>query len=81
MLHRKQKCLALNSLGLYCGCQALSNGRCHEHSPFLSTPAVPARRPATNAPRGLFASFSVWRELLGPAFGSTMRHTPAAFNL
>lgn len=81
MLHRKQKCLAINSLGLYCGCQALSNGRCRDHSPFLATPAAPARKPAMRPSRDLRASFSVWRELFGPDFGRTMRQTPLACSL
>lgn len=81
MLPQKQKCLAINSLGMYCGCQALSNGRCHQHSPFLATPAAPARKPALRPSRDLRASFSVWRELFGSDFGRTMRQTPVAYSL
>ncbi len=83
MLIRKQLCLAENSLGMQCLCQALSSGRCHFHGPLSVRISLRQRM----APRfsgvisGFVASFAVWRELFAPDNARSPRLTPVAFNL
>lgn len=63
MLHRKQLCLARNSLGMLCHCQALSSGRCRFHGPLAGGTALRGNR---NSWFGEFLSrFAVWRFLRG----------------
>ena len=79
MLIRKQKCLARNSLGMLCHCQALSSGRCRFHGALSAGPSL---RKSTAPRHGepVFG-FGGWRELfvLNPA--RSLRQTPVAFNL
>ncbi len=80
MLIHKQRCLAENSLGMRCHCQALSGGRCRFHNTVLSGRTSLRQR---LAPRlsGFVASFAVWRELFASDPARGLRQTPAAFNL
>lgn len=79
MLPQKQKCLARNSLGMICHCQALSNGRCRFHSSLFAGPSM---RKSTAPRHGepLFG-FGGWREMFVPGTPRSLRQTPVEFNL
>jgi len=79
MLIRKQKCLARNSLGMLCHCQALSSGRCRFHSTFSAGPSI--RKSTVSRHGEPVIGFGGWRELFVPSTARGLRQTPGAFNL